>query len=123
MARLLYWLIIGMPYFIAILILFVAVFRPSYTHRPAHYEELRVRSSLTSVPGRVNLRNEKIFIAASIYDEGGTLTGGAWGEAILELVDLLGPDNVYLSVYENDPDSLSKAALEDFESRVNCKIP
>ena len=71
----------------------------------------------------MNLRDEKVFIAASIYDEGGTLTGGAWGEAMLELVDLLGPDNVYLSVYENDPDSLSKAALDDFESKVNCKIP
>lgn len=119
-ACLLYWIIIGLPYFIAVLVLFVAAFLPSYTHRPTHYEELRVRSYLTSIPGRANLHQEKVFIAASIYDEGGSLTGGAWGEAILQLVDLLGPENVYLSVYENDPDTLSKAALERFERRVNC---
>ncbi|OCK77174.1 glycosyltransferase family 69 protein [Lepidopterella palustris CBS 459.81] len=118
--RLLYWLLIGLPYFLALLVLFVAAFRPSYTHRPAHYTELHERTLRSSKPGRANLYNEKVFIAASIYEKGGFLTGGAWGEAILNLVDLLGPENVYLSVYENDPDTKSKESLESFEKRVNC---
>ncbi|KAL9081300.1 MAG: hypothetical protein Q9157_000155 [Trypethelium eluteriae] len=78
------------------------------------------RSSNSSVPGRANLFNEKVFIASSIYDPDGTLTGGAWGEAVLDLIDLLGPDNVFLSVYENDPDEIAYASLDVFRREVQC---
>ncbi|KAF2803622.1 uncharacterized protein BDZ99DRAFT_512056 [Mytilinidion resinicola] len=118
--RSVYWALIVLPYFLIGLVLFVAAFIPSYTHRPAHYNELRARSEASSEPGRANINQEKVFIAASVYDEDGMLAGGAWGDAIIGLVDLLGPENVYLSVYENDPDPGSKKALEDFEKRVTC---
>lgn len=46
--------------------------------------------------------------------------GKDWGNAVLELVELLGPQNVHLSIYENDADPLAKAALESMEHKVNC---
>ena len=120
--RTIYWSVFFFPYFIVFLILFVAIFFPSYTHRPAHYNELRRLARQNLVPGRANLRNEKVFIAASIYEKKGKLTSGAWGQAVLDLVDLLGPDNTYLSIYENDPDPLTQKSLVDFKKKVTCKI-
>ncbi|KAF2497556.1 hypothetical protein BU16DRAFT_571351 [Lophium mytilinum] len=114
------WALIVLPYFLAALVLFVAAFLPSYTHRPKHYNELRARAEASSEPGRANINQEKVFIAASVYDNDGMLAGGAWGDALIGLVDLLGPENVYLSVYENDPDPGSRKALENFEKRVTC---
>lgn len=121
--RLLYWLLITLPYGLVILIFFVIVFLPSYTHRPAHYNELRDRSLRSTTPGRANIHNEKVFIAASIYEQDGFLTGGAWGKAVTDLVYLLGPENVYLSIYENDPDPVSKDSLADLGKKVKCKSP
>jgi hypothetical protein len=37
------------------------------------------------------------------------------------LVELLGPDNVHLSVYENDADPTAKEALEQLKSKLNCQ--
>ena len=119
--RSIYWTVFFLPYFIVFLVLFASIIFPSYTYRPAHYNELRKLSLSSTNPGRANPNNEKIFIAASLYEKDGELTGGAWGKAVLALVDLLGPENVYLSVYENDPDPLTRKSLSHFEKLVTCK--
>ena len=110
-----------LPYLTITLIILTAVFHPSYTRRPDHYQRLSRLCASSSVPGRANVNNEKVFLAASIYDEEGTLAGGAWGRAVLDLVDLLGPDNVFLSIYENDADPRAKASLDTFAEKVTCK--
>jgi hypothetical protein len=71
-------------------------------------------------PGRGNPNNEKVFIAASIYDHDGSLLAGQWGAAVLELVQLLGPQNVHLSVYENDPNIAATASLAKLGSQLKC---
>lgn len=115
------WIALGtIPIFIVIIISMAAIFIPSYTHRPKHYQTLHDRIQASSNPGRANIGQEKIFIAAAIRDEGGKLVAGAWGEAVLELIDILGPDNVYLSVYENDPDEIASVALQRFSESVDC---
>jgi hypothetical protein len=119
--RLLYWTLFSTPYVVLFLVLFASIFLPSYTHRPAHYDELRQRSLRNATPGRANPNNEKIFIAASIYEEKGELTSGAWGKAVLDLVDLLGPQNVHLSIYENDADYITQQSLTDLRKSVTCK--
>ncbi|KAI9713982.1 MAG: hypothetical protein M1820_000712 [Bogoriella megaspora] len=86
----------------------------------AHYGVLRQRASNSSVAGRANPSNEKVFIVSSIYDPNGALTGGAWGQTVLDLIDILGPTNVFLSVYENDPSELAEASLDDFRRAVHC---
>lgn len=66
-----------------VLIIFTALFRPLYTHLPAHYKALQRRCSEASKPGRGNINDEKVFIAAALYDPGGSLVGGDWGNTVL----------------------------------------
>jgi hypothetical protein len=103
-----------------VLVLFTALFRPSYTHRPPHYLELERKAVLSLDPGRSNPLNEQIFIAVSLYDKNGHLAGGRWGDSVLELIHLLGPENVFLSIYQSD--SGNSAALDVFAAKVKCKL-
>ncbi|KAL9104988.1 MAG: hypothetical protein Q9163_000160 [Psora crenata] len=106
---------------IAALVVLIAVFQPSYTNPPKHYQDLRRAIEASKDYGRANLENQKVFIAASIYDEGGYLLGGAWGEAVLQLVDMLGNKNVYLSIYENESGANAQVASINFKHKVQCK--
>lgn len=105
------------------LVLLTALFRPSYTSPPAHYRSLRERVKKSEDYGSANPENQKIYIAASIYDEEGHLLGGTWGEAVLELIDILGNRNVYLSIYENTAGELAQTRQFQFEKKVQCHIP
>lgn len=92
---------------IAVLLVVVTpILNPSYTRRPSHYTG-------------TNINNEKVFIAANIVDE--SLIRGAWGTAVRELVELLGKENVYLSIYENDSGPGTKAALRELEQKIQCE--
>ncbi|KAJ5202541.1 hypothetical protein N7449_004620 [Penicillium cf. viridicatum] len=104
-----------------VLALFTSMLFPSYTHLPAHYSTLRKSVLESSYPGRGNPRQEKVFIAASLYDGGGKLARGQWGTQLLELIDLLGPDNVFLSIYENDSGDEGERALRALEEKVQCQ--
>lgn len=119
--RWIWWSTWGAFYFLLFLVLFNSILLPSYTRRPAHYKELRRKCRASDALGRANPNNEKVLITASIYDKEGSLTGGHWGRAVLELVNLLGPENAYLSIYENDPDQLAKAALDNLETKVTSR--
>jgi hypothetical protein len=55
-----------------------------------------------------------------LYDRGGDIAGGQWGQRILALIDLLGEENVFLSIYENDSGSAGAGALLDFKAQVSC---
>ncbi|RYN16909.1 hypothetical protein AA0115_g12084 [Alternaria tenuissima] len=115
--RLVYWTLFSVPYILIVLVLVAGIFFPSYTVRPPHYEELRKRATTT---GRANPYNEKIFIAASLAETKGDLTSGAWGREVLELVELLGQENVHLSIYEDNPDPVTKQSLISFREQVKC---
>lgn len=107
--------------FVVLSVIVSALFFPSYTHRPLHYKALADRMQLSDRPGRGNPYQEKVFIAASIFDRKGDLLGGSWGQSILDLVDLLGPDNVFVSIYENDSGAKGMQALELFGRRLPCE--
>lgn len=107
-------------YIFIILIVVATVFFPSYTHLPPHYRDLRNRALASDKPGRANVWNEKIFIATTMYDPDGKLLGGQWAENVFALIDLIGPENVYLSLYENDPDPGAAEAMVSFEKRLKC---
>ena len=119
--RAVFWLLVTTPCLIISLIAFTAALNPSYTHPPDHYKVLQKKCQGPKQLGRGNINNEKIFIAATLYDVEGALVDGNWGSAVLELVNLLGPDNVHLSVYENDPDAGAKASLESLAKDLSCK--
>lgn len=102
------------------LLTLTALFRPSYTNPPAHYQVLKSRILQSSDSGRGNPDNVKIFIATSIYDKGGRLVNGAWGQGLLNLISMLGQENVFLSIYENDSGPEAHAALDAFKLKVQC---
>lgn len=96
-------------------------FFPSYTQLPLHYAELQERAHASTNAGRGNPSNQKVFIAASVYDKDGNLAGGAWARNVLDLIDLLGPENTYLSIYENDGGPVGKQAMEKMRESVKCE--
>ena len=104
----------------AVLVVFTFILWPSYSHPPSHYRTLQRRCHESKESGRGNINNEKIYIAATLYDPGGSLVAGEWGRVVLELVDLLGSQNVHLSIYENDADKAAQAALQDMARKVKC---
>ncbi|CAG8953456.1 hypothetical protein HYFRA_00010206 [Hymenoscyphus fraxineus] len=102
------------------MIVFTGVFLPSYTRLPEHYQALERLCLNSNRAGRGNIYGEKVFIAATLNDPHGSIVGGQWGSAVKELVDLLGPENVHLSVYENDPDHQAREALESLGGQLSC---
>jgi hypothetical protein len=104
---------------ILFLLVFAYLFIPSYTHLPEHYQALKRRCLSSNESGRGNVHNEKVFIASTLYDPGGQLLKGPWGKAVADLIDLLGPDNVYLSIYENDADETTRAGLEAYKAATS----
>ncbi|BCR94078.1 glycosyltransferase family 69 protein [Aspergillus luchuensis] len=93
---------------------------PSYTHLPPHYHALQSAVQGSTTPGRGNPHNSTVFIAVSLYDKTGALAGGAWGQSLLDLIDMIGPDRVFLSIYENDSDATGEQALSALSDRVPC---
>jgi hypothetical protein len=116
----LYWTLAIIASIVALLIAYTAIFQPSYAHPPTHYKTLEKECKQSQTPGRGNLNNQKVFISSTLYDQNGLLAGGKWGQALLELVQLLGPDNTFLSVYENDPDPLAREALDGLGKKLAC---
>ena len=104
---------------LVVLSLLRAIAYPSYQAPPAHYWNLRDVVTSSSHPGRGNPNNEKVFIATNMVKE--DLIRGAWGNAVLELVTLLGEENVFLSVYENDSGQGTIDALKELRSNIRCK--
>lgn len=99
----------------------VSALFPSYTRLPPHYEHLAKRVSESLTPGRGNPRQEKVFIAASLFDPAGTLIAGPWADNVLQLIHLIGPENVYLSMYVNDAGFEAQHALAQLDQRTTCK--
>ena len=100
--------------------LLVAIFWPSYSSPPAHYQEFRRAVQSSTIPGRANSERQKVFIAASLYDPQGDMLSGDLGRSMLELVQLLGPSNTFLSVYISDSGQAGQRDVSDFEAKVPC---
>ena len=106
---------------LVLLAILTGICSPSYTRLPQQYKELRRTALASATPGRANLGNQRVFIAASLYDPHGTLLSGAWGRSVLELIDLLGPNNTFLSIYSSDSGLEGASALIRYESRLTCQ--
>lgn len=109
---------------VALLVLLVGtpILSPSYTRPPPHYRDLAARCSHPMAePGCANPFNEKIFISVSLYDKDGHLAAGNWGQRLLDLVHLIGKDNVFVSIYENDSKDDGQRALEWLGQQLPCR--
>jgi hypothetical protein len=89
------------PYLLlaTLMLLFLQVnFNTSYLHPPPFHAS----------------PDETVYIAANIVNA--ELLQGAWGQSLLELVDLIGKDRVYVSIYGGPAD-----ALKDLEAKLPCE--
>ncbi|KAF6814191.1 hypothetical protein CPLU01_14459 [Colletotrichum plurivorum] len=108
--------------FVLLILVTTPVFFPSYTRHPKHYKALRKRCLVSdSLSSCANPHNEKVFIAASLFDPDGKLAGGEWAKNVLDLIHMIGEENVFLSIYENDSGEQGTAALEELKKNVPCK--
>lgn len=96
------------------------IFLPSYSTLPPQYNALRQRALSSKEPGSGNPNQQKVFIASNLYDPHGALADGPWSENILRLIHLLHPDNVFLSIYENDSGDTGKRAMDSLRQRTPC---
>lgn len=95
-----------------------AIFNPSYANPPPRYKILEQRVTSSTASGRGNVNNEKIFLAANIINE--ELIRGPWGSSVLELINIVGEENVFVSIYENDSGNGTRDALEAFQRKLPC---
>ncbi|KAK4942672.1 hypothetical protein LTR10_017621 [Elasticomyces elasticus] len=60
------------------------------------------------------VRNQKIFICAQFWTSAGIIQE-RWGQALLDLIGVLGKDNVYVSIYESGSWDNTKELLQALE--------
>ena len=101
---------------VLVFLAFVASVFPSYTRPPRKYIEL---AQLVSKTGRGNVNAEKVFIAATINDQNGELAGGDWGHNLLSLVEILGAENCFVSIYANGG-SGGQDAVKALRKSLDC---
>lgn len=90
---------------------FFTIFLPSpYSRYPDHYHD---HSTTTATEGSGNPTSEKVFIE--------DLIRGKWGDSVRELVHLLGRQNSFISIYENDSGPGTKAALRELREALSCE--
>ena len=106
---------------LAIVLTVAAICYPSYSSPPAHYSLLARDCAVTSRPGCANPYREKVFIVATILDKNGKLIKGSWGAAVSKLVEFIGPENVFLSIYVNNADAITESGIKSFKSTLRCK--
>ena len=90
------------------------------------YSSFRLVHIQTSIDtDGASLRNNpsigNVFIAVNLYQSEALLRDGSWARAILELIDLIGSANVYLSIFENNSTDETPRLLKDLKKRVKCK--
>ncbi|CAK5265205.1 unnamed protein product [Mycena citricolor] len=74
------------------------------------------RDSYMSAPIPRLPKNETYFIAANLYDYARHLP--SWTKQMDALIQHLGPQNVFLSIYESNSHDKTKAMLRDFEAHL-----
>ncbi|KAK3995868.1 family 69 putative glycosyltransferase [Cladorrhinum sp. PSN332] len=95
---------------------------PSYTRHPKHYKSLSQQCvGPAPTAGCANPNNQTVFVSTILYDQDGNLADGLWGQRVLSLIHLLGPPNVFLSIYENDSGEIGQTALDHLKAQVPCE--
>ncbi|KAL1637499.1 hypothetical protein SLS56_000637 [Neofusicoccum ribis] len=86
-------------------------------------EVLSIRRALQAVDQQAEhdaetaVKGEKIFISSiHLHDE--QLLRGHWNDALLSLVDALGPENVFVSIYESNSLDNTKGALRELDAAL-----
>ena len=117
--RIVNWVILSAMLLLLVSLMEALLF-PAYTQPPAHYQGMADRVRGSGQLGRGNPNNEKIYIASNILRE--ERVRGPWGKSMVELVNLLGPDNVFVSIFENDSGPEVARALRGLSDSLTSKF-
>ncbi|ATY61355.1 polysaccharide export [Cordyceps militaris] len=82
-----------------------------------HHNLAREREYVARKTGRAQ---ERIYIAGMHFNNG-ELLKAHWNNAVLELVDLFGPENLFVSVYESGSWDDSKEVLRDLDHQLEAR--
>ncbi|UJR38466.1 hypothetical protein I4U23_031134 [Adineta vaga] len=63
----------------------------------------------------------KVFIAINLYQCESLLRDGSWMRTLMKLIDELGSNNIYLSIFENNSTDATPQLLQQFEKQIKCK--
>ncbi|CAF1222566.1 unnamed protein product [Adineta ricciae] len=63
----------------------------------------------------------RVFIAINLYQSQSLLEDGSWTCTLMELIDQLGPNNVYLSIFENNSTDATPHLLRQIEKQLKCE--
>ncbi|KAK5088383.1 hypothetical protein LTR05_002601 [Lithohypha guttulata] len=77
-----------------------------------------LRFSVPPVPNTTEVHTPRIFIASTHWNNEGILRNH-WNKAVLQLVENLGPNNTFVSVYESGSWDNSKDALRKLEQELD----
>ncbi|KAK5095273.1 hypothetical protein LTS08_008172 [Lithohypha guttulata] len=77
-----------------------------------------LRFSVPPVPNTTEVHTPRIFIASTHWNNEGILRNH-WNKAVLQLVENLGPNNTFVSVYESGSWDNSKDALRELEQELD----
>ncbi|KAF7321183.1 Capsular associated protein [Mycena chlorophos] len=90
------------------------LFGPAYPPSgPSSYMDIRNPTSLPPLPSG----NHTYFLAANLYEYAPHLP--AWTRQLRLLIDHLGPQNVFVSIYESNSHDRTKALLEQFRDELS----
>lgn len=81
-----------------------------------HIRRQLLRSDVNSAPPPV--KGERIFIA-SLHWNNEAILRSHWNEAVIDLAKALGPDNIYISVYESGSWDRTKDALRELDLELD----
>ncbi|KPI36039.1 uncharacterized protein AB675_1662 [Cyphellophora attinorum] len=79
-----------------------------------------IHTDRTTLPSPV--RDQKIFICTQVWTNA-EVVYYRWGDAIIDMVEALGPENVFLSIYESGSLDNTKEMLEFLERQLEQRFP
>lgn len=82
------------------------------------YYDSRLPESSNSTKLTANTANEKVFIAANLFNSEHIFD--QWSEALLNTVHSIGVKNAYVSIFENDSKDATPRLLQELKSRLPC---
>ncbi|OAQ97990.1 hypothetical protein LLEC1_03544 [Akanthomyces lecanii] len=88
------------------------------------FDVMRIHHNLARereyVPRKTGRAKERVYIAGMHFNNGDILKKH-WNNAVLELTELFGPDNVFVSVYESGSWDDSKEILRDLDHQLESR--
>ena len=107
-----------MPIITVLIIIITLIATFLHTNVRLAKEDLSIHDS--TEPGKAGISRQKIFIVSALYERQGDWELGPWVQSLLDLIETIGPEDVFLSIHENGPSQLSVTTFQKFSELIMC---